>query len=69
MVVKNKLTYIYLLISILGCAVLFYKIAQSDYNHLFIVISVILIGIYFFIKFNTRSRYLNPDHPIKNKRD
>ncbi len=70
-VVVNKATYLFLLTipaSILK--IIFYDMQYLDYllefgTQLFISLMIAIIGVYFFIKFNTRSHWMNPDHPSK----
>ena len=68
--VVNKWTYLYLLLPVVGVIkFLIYDISLFTTNiayfgyHLFISILISVIGIFFFIKFNTRSHWMNPDHP------
>lgn len=70
LVVVNKWTYLYLLLPVVGVIkFLIYDISLFATNianfgyHLFISILISVIGIGFFIKFNTRSHWMNPDHP------
>lgn len=74
-VVKNKITYLWLLSIPVGIIKIIYdvnqdlmgassNVTQFIYNT-FISIIIILIGIYLFIKLNSYSAWLNPNHPKK----
>lgn len=70
-VVVNKATYLFLLT--IPASIL--KIFFYDINYLgnllefgtqlFISLMIAVVGIYFFIRFNTQSYWMNPDHPSK----
>lgn len=71
-VVKNKWTYLWLLTCLIAIVkFVIYDLTFLQDNILTFILQLIissfiaLIGIYFFIKFNTRSKWLNPDHPQK----
>ena len=68
-IVKNKITYLFLLVVPIGIAkILLYdvgslpNISELVFN-IFVSIMLMIIGISFFVKFNTYSYILNPDHP------
>lgn len=72
-VVTNKFTYIFLLIAVFSIvtivfgSVLYFmleSISLSDYGMtVFLSLAAMLFGFYFFIKFNTYSALMNPNHP------
>lgn len=65
MYIKDKKMYIWLVGAIFNFIILIIQIFQANYDHVWSLGLTVIICIYFFIKFNTRSAYLNPDHPNK----
>ncbi len=69
LIVVNKWTYLFLLLPVIGIIKLFLYDIQFLDNilnfgyQLFISILIAIVGIYFFVKFNSRSQWMNPDHP------
>lgn len=74
LIVTNKWTYLLLLTIPMGIIKIIFdynntihvsnNVTQFVYDT-FISIIIIIIGIILFIKFNTHSNWINPDHPKK----
>lgn len=68
-VVVNKATYLFLcLIPVAVIKVIFYDLKYLDYllyfgTQLFLSGMIAVLGLYFFIRFNTYSHLMNPNHP------
>ena len=64
-VVKEKKQYLWLLALPLGLlkAILFDIHDPQMFNRLFETVMVVMICVYFFIRFNSYSQFFNPDHP------
>lgn len=66
-VVKNKWTYLWLALVVIAII----KFIVLDLNSsniiqdIFVSILIALLGIYMFVKLNSRSNWMNPDHPTK----
>lgn len=66
MVIKNKKTYLLLVVAVLLCvSVIYFFITKQNLNILASLLACAFVCGYLFIKLNTHSRYLNPDHPKK----
>lgn len=72
-IVTNKKTYLFLALTlaalafVVGDAVYTFVFArgtlESFLGNCFICAMIGIIGIYFFVRFNTYSHFYNPDHP------
>lgn len=68
-IVTNKWTYLLLLSIPIGLGkILIYDIPEKNVGEIFISLMIVIIGIYFFVRFNSYSAWMNPDHP-KPKND
>ncbi len=65
MVIKNKLTYLWVVAAIIIFIKLAFDITQNNYDKVLMLVMLEVMCIYCFIKLNSRSSYLNPDHPKK----
>ena len=64
-VVKDKKQYLWLLALPLGLlkAILFDIHDSQMFNRLFETVMIVMVCVYFFIRFNSYSQFFNSDHP------
>lgn len=72
-IVENKATYLFLLVFPIGISKIIYDSIQTfgnkqmtvaDYGFsVFLMVILMIGGLYFFVKFNTYSAWMNPNHP------
>ncbi len=67
MVIKNKATCLFLIALIILFIIGIYMILNRDIENGAIAIICEFLCLYFFIKFNIKSNYLNPNHPTKDE--
>ncbi|MCI5772966.1 MAG: hypothetical protein MR210_00200 [Erysipelotrichaceae bacterium] len=71
-IVTNKWTYLFLVTIIIGvCKILFYDLTFTNMAdigfQIFVSLMIMAVGVYFFVRFNSYSPWMNPDHPKSKK--